>query len=749
VRPAGDTGGSGADGPRRSPDRRPLREAGMRFRLFSVGLITLLGQVVLLRELLVAFFGSELIYILALGFLLPGTALGVFAGARLRGDASVRVRVLLLAFAGLLPLCICFIRALRVLFGATPGAYLPFALQIAGMAAAMIPFGILSGLLFQRSASLYVSRGRTLAHAYAVESAGGLAGGVLVTLFLAWGVQNLAAGLACALYAAAASAVPWRRNRPVWLAPLAGAAAVLLIAGMAVSGRLDRLLTGLNHPSLVATLDTPYGRVTLTRLEGQVSVFENDALAFESQGTEMEAFVHMAALQVEAPRSVLILGGGPEGIVREVLRHGPGRVDDVELNEAAVRLLLGYLPGQLRDALRDERVTLVYGDPRTFLRRRNTYDLILVGMPEPESGQNNRFYTREFFEACRGRLGEDGVLGFRLGSAENLWTPALTRRTASITEALRAVFGDVLVLPGTTNVVLASNGRLQRDPGVLSARLLKRKIESRLVTPRYVRYILTNDRLAAIEAALRSADVPVNTDARPICYQYTLVLWLSRFFPALGLTDFGGPEGPGGAGGRPWLFAAAGAVLALVVALRWWVTARRILLVILAGFVGMVLEGVLILGFQVRSGVLYQDIGVLLAVFMAGLSLGSLFVDQWGSRTRHPKGIGVGAGAVVAGGMAVLALVVAGLFRGGLWPGLAGASLLMGAAGFFVGGLFAYASLRRVDDQNAIIAPLYAADLMGGCAGSLLGSLFLLPVLGLPASALLVAALSLAALLLI
>jgi len=44
----------------------------MILQLLAIGLVSILGQVVLLREMQVACFGSELIYILAFGFWLPG-----------------------------------------------------------------------------------------------------------------------------------------------------------------------------------------------------------------------------------------------------------------------------------------------------------------------------------------------------------------------------------------------------------------------------------------------------------------------------------------------------------------------------------------------------------------------------------------------------------------------------------------------------------------------------------------------------
>jgi hypothetical protein len=67
--------------------------------------------------------------------------------------------------------------------------------------------------------------------------------------------------------------------------------------------------------------------------------------------------------------------------------------------------------------------------------------------------------------------------------------------------------------------------------------------------------------------------------------------------------------------------------------------------------------------------------------------------------------------------------------------GLLKISGLLALSGFLVAGIFAYLSLRESGDQRGIIAPLYAADLVGGALGSLLASLFLAPVAGLAVSA--------------
>ena len=78
--------------------------------------------------------------------------------------------------------------------------------------------------------------------------------------------------------------------------------------------------------------------------------------------------------------------------------------------------------------------------------------------------------------------------------------------------------------------------------------------------------------------------------------------------------------------------------------------------------------------------------------------------------------------------------------------GLVHTSLLLLAAGALVAGIFADAGLREVKDHENVISTLYAADLVGGCLGSLLGSLILIPLAGMDVTAqamLLFAALSL------
>jgi|WetSurMetagenome_2_1015567.scaffolds.fasta_scaffold09066_5 spermidine synthase len=698
--------------------------ARARVWLVATGLVTLWGQVVLLRELIVAFYGSELVVLLGLGVLMLSTAAGALLGRPLRPPSEAAVGRAFLAFAAALPLLVVLLRSLRVLFGGVPGADLPVGQQLAGLALSLLPFGLLAGLLFQRSAARFTEAGGTPGRAYALESLGSLVGGLAATALIAAGVQNLAAALLCA---AMAGGVAGAADGPRIASQRALSWCVVAALGVALvfSSGLDRWLTGLNLPGLLVARDTPYGRTAVAGRLGQVAVFEDGALVAESQGTSAEAFVHIAALQCAAPRNVLLLGGTAEGLTEQVLKHSPERVDLVEIDHRAQARIEPLLPPDARAALSDPRVMRSFTDPRRFLPRGGTYDLILSAAPEPTSGRANRFYTREFFRLVRAHLSADGVFAFRLRSAENLWSKALAVRNESVLLALRGAFPHVLVLPGAEDLVLASGSSLVRDPEALIIRMRERRVESRLVTAPYIVYLLTNDRVAGAERLLGSTSAPENTDARPACYPCTLLLWLARFFPSLGTSA---PEGdlP-----LPWLAFPPLVFAGLSLATRKRKALRPTVFMAAAGFAGMVLEGALLLSYQTRCGALYQDLGVLITCFMGGLALGAWVSDRppVGGKVDTGLGLTIAASTTAAAVLCVLA-------TGWELPfGRAVTGALLVGTGACVGAAFAWAGRGGEDPGPRRTASLYAADLAGGCLGALLGSALYLPFAGLPGSA--------------
>jgi hypothetical protein len=145
-----------------------------------------------------------------------------------------------------------------------------------------------------------------------------------------------------------------------------------------------------------------------------------------------------------------------------------------------------------------------------------------------------------------------------------------------------------------------------------------------------------------------------------------------------------------------------------------------------AGFCGMILQNVLLLHYQVKDGALYQDLGLLIASFMAGMALGAIFIPRclflpdrrWGG--------------LLLGGFFILATIIYFTIVQDGAAGILAIASLLAFSGFFTGSLFAYTTLGHAEeDSHTLFSPLYAADLIGGASGALLGGLLLIPLIGL------------------
>jgi spermidine synthase len=709
--------------------------------LFAIGFVGILGQVVLLRELSVASYGVELTYILAIGIWLFSSACGAMICRREFLPSFSRISFLFALFSVSLPLDIAFVRSARLLFESTSGAYLPLHTQIVVLCASILPPGLMLGLLFQWAAKVYVKNGNTLAVAYGIESLGGLAGGICATLFLKFGFQNFCIGLICSFLAAGAVFLSGEKRNALWIRIAAAMLMGVLLLLVWKAPALDRFMTSWTHPYLIATQDSPYSRVTVTLQEGQVSIFEDDALMFDGDGTRAEELVHIAALQHPKPERILVLGGGVWGTVREALAHSPILVDYVELNPALLTVALPHLPSEIQKSLRSEKVRITIDDPRKFLKRSLKYDLILVGMPEPASGQANRFYTKEFFEQCRSKLNLNGILAFSLQSPDTIWTLQQGRRIISVYSAVKLTFPYHMVIPFEANVVVGSWRPLTKDSSLLASRLQSRGIKAKLVSADYLKYVYANDRFFKMESLLASGAAPVNTDVQPICYQYTLMIWLSKLTPSFKLFDLSFLDFSKYRRSTLWWLIGLSLSFLCLSRTRW--RYRRAILAGIAGFTGMVLETAVILYFQTKNGILYQDVGILLTGFMAGLASGALLISRVGIRSRKSTGV------CLLLAFSILSAFIGIEFDMGKGTGLAWSLFMLFMTGFLLAGIFSYASMRDTHDQRDVITPMYSADLIGGCIGSVLTSLYLVPVAGLDTTAYLMAPLAIVAVLLL
>jgi len=454
----------------------------MGVALAAVGFTSTIAQVVLMRELVATFYGNELLFGLVLAAWLAWVAVGSWGLARLaeRRQWGTRTFAAGLALAAaLFPTQIALVRDVRALLGVTPGAFVEFGPMVVAVVLILAPLCLLGGFLFTLGARLTVEQGSTAGRAYVWESAGAVVGGTLFSFLLIRWLDPFQTAL---LVAAVNLTVALQLLKPVTCSLKRSLICLFLLAlaALPLGHHLHTATLRWQWSDLAFAADSPYGRITIQARDGQRVFYENGMLAFETQGTFPEEVAHFPLLMHPDPRSVLLVGGGVAGDVREILKHPVAGVTYVELDPLLIEAAQAHLPPEDAAVLNDPRVTLILSDGRLYVKTaRRTFDVVILDLPEPATGALNRFYTQEFFEEVHAVLNPGGVFALGLPSAENYWSPELARRNASVYHTLHRVFPEVIVLPGEHNFFLASDAPLETDPAVLAGRLTERGIETR------------------------------------------------------------------------------------------------------------------------------------------------------------------------------------------------------------------------------------------------------------------------------
>ncbi|MEG1879977.1 MAG: polyamine aminopropyltransferase, partial [Oscillospiraceae bacterium] len=143
---------------------------------------------------------------------------------------------------------------------------------------------------------------------------------------------------------------------------------------------------------------------TFLTLDGLMMVAEKDEFIYH------DMIVHPAMAVKPDIKSVLVIGGGDGGAVRELLRYdGVEHVDLVEIDREVVEVCRKFLP-ITASKLDDPRVDIHFEDGLKFIRGCNgKYDLIIVDSTDP-FGPGEGLFTREFYGNCYKALNEDGIL---------------------------------------------------------------------------------------------------------------------------------------------------------------------------------------------------------------------------------------------------------------------------------------------------------------------------------------------------
>jgi spermidine synthase len=758
------------DGPGERIDGRAATTVALRAVLALIGFTAVIAQIVLMRELIVVFYGNEI----SLGLMLASWLLWTAIGSGVAGRLAVRwkrtrwlVATLEVLISIALPATIWAVRYSRNMFHPLPGELLgPGPMLLTSMTVLSL-FCVISGCLFAAGSHLYAgARGSSTASAtgavYLLEALGAGAGGIVASLLLIRYLSSFDIAMILAvpnLLGAIYLSVPTGWSRRAATAALIGLS-VLFVSGGEVRHLEEMSLSQLwKGYHLSVTANSVYGSLAVVETEGSRSLYQNglDLIDVPDLAAAEEA-VHFALLQHPAPRSLLLVGGGVNGSLAQTLQHRTlEEVDYVELDPSILDVAAEYFGKEWNQVLADPRVRVRHTDGRLFLKSTAArFDVIVINLPDPQTAQLNRFYTLEFFREVAEKLNPGGVFSFQVRGAENYISPQLAAFLRCINRTLGEVFPHVTWIPGGRIhfFAAAQGGVLAPDSRLLLERLRSRNLQTTYVREYYIPFRMMPDRMVDLEKQIRPhADTPINRDFAPIAYYFDVVLWGAQFsqfyrraFQSLAEVKFGSILG--------WTGLILLTICAGLIALRRKDPAGRSnagFCTAAMGFTMIGLEILLLLGFQAIYGYVYYQLAGLIAAFMVGMALGSWRGLRVPATPESPA-VERREMLIIAAlqGLAALSpLLLYGLLESlarvrdplGIrvttavaFPALA---LLAGALGGYQFPVASRVFFRGAARGTTSPGSLYGFDLLGSCLGALILSAYLVPVFGFLRTALL------------
>jgi len=134
-----------------------------------------------------------------------------------------------------------------------------------------------------------------------------------------------------------------------------------------------------------------------------------------------ECLVHPALSNLSKINTVLIIGGGDGGTLRECLKYEDIKaIDLVEIDEEVINLSKHFLKKLGGNSWLDKRLKINIYDGCKWVKniKNNYYDAILIDCSDPSEFANGLFST-DFYKECKRILKEKGILATQSESPES------------------------------------------------------------------------------------------------------------------------------------------------------------------------------------------------------------------------------------------------------------------------------------------------------------------------------------------
>lgn len=164
----------------------------------------------------------------------------------------------------------------------------------------------------------------------------------------------------------------------------------------------QRLFSVSSRTQHIEVWDSDYFGKILT-LDGVVQLTERDEFVYHEMLAHVPLYAH------PRPSSVLILGGGDGGTLREAVKHPEVRKAVlVELDPMVVEVAQEFFPNHC-SGFGDKRAELVFADGAEYVANcGRQFDVVIVDSTDPV-GPAEKLYSTEFFGRVHSILDETGV----------------------------------------------------------------------------------------------------------------------------------------------------------------------------------------------------------------------------------------------------------------------------------------------------------------------------------------------------
>ena len=738
------------------------------FNLLFLGFISIISQTILIRELLIVFSGNELtigiiianwVLLMAAGSALVGRIVDkITSGVTLRLPKGLYLYITLQIITALfLPVTIILIRNAKNILGIIPGQMLDLFQTFYISFIVLLPVSFCIGAMFSCGVRVYddylKDSTSAIGRTYAIDAIGDMLGGIVLTYFLITKFNSVEISFiigllmffSCMLLSSKILKDKTLKGKfqelRVYPFIISHIPKILFVVYLAV------LLTGFSNIlhdyaiksqwknyNVVYNKNSIYGNITVIKKENQYTFFSNGLPTINipvPDITFVEEFSHFPMLFQKQPRRILLLSGGLGGIINELLKHQVEKITYVELDPEIIKTAKTFPSPLISRELSDKRVEIINTDAGFFVNHTDEkYDLVFLNMPAPATLEINKYYTLEFLKKIKKNLTGDGILALTIPGSLIYLNLELRNLNSCIYETIKKVYPAVKIIPGDSlNLYLCSPDieLINTTPEMVIEKFKASGIKTNLLTPFYIKYRLDNRWPDWFFDSLKQEkpDIVLNYDFRPTALFHTVSNFnamfspkLAKIFNVISKVKF------------HWIIIVTSVIFLMLFIRKKSLNTTLLSVISTTGFAGMSYTIILFISFQVFFGYLYYKLGLLTALFMAGLAAGSLCSTVYANRIDKNKILKILSFIELF--IILFSVFLPLILNAGIIKTEFTFFVLMLLSGFLVGLEFPLASKTSPyinTGQKAGI--LYAMDLAGAWLAALVISVWFIPVYGI------------------